>query len=1282
MKIFANITYQLIIFHAHILFNLSPESVNISKKFRAFCFNFSPTPFEKSLINYRYSILIPTHTALSYTSNIFSSTNSNISLTMKSTKAKKRNKSSYSKKKRTTYRCSHCKDDFSSFEHLKQHVLDESSHPECMKSVHPCKFCDELYYTPLGLRRHIQMSVSCSRLENLDDNVNTVDYKISSNLEITENLLDDDPITEVHHEDHISGLVLNLHQPSLHHHRSSSSKVMSTARPAFDSSINRSNLLFSLNIEDIRKDLSSQWTSCKSYSSRNQINLFSHLVDLLSQCIGTENGIFSGTFHSFLLQTNNVSFEQYSHIHDLRIDQHDAFHFFEKYKLSHIQTYRHDNSDVENLLQPLNAHDQHDFHNDDNSESNHSMANIDQVLNHGLIDESILNFATNVQKQRDKSIYTERDHAMLALEEILGPISPPLYIFNQLTEWCQHYSGAFGQAGEMIPSREKFIKNLSNLVYGSGGSEEMKPKQVSLKLHDDDDCIPITKFSFTSNIFSLLSNPEFMTEENLLINPNNPYQLPDDNGTLDDINSGWWFKETHQELCTGPTDILLPILIFIDGGKITERISIEPLVLTLGIFKRSLRNLPSSWRTLGYLENLDNSTGTERVKRNAKKKMHDYHEMLKEILSEFKLHQGKNGGFKWKLKIGNHSHEVVFKLAIQVVLGDCVGHDKLCLHIASNNSNAKNLCRECKVSPTDSEDPDHRCIFITADDFLNASQEDLANISKRNVPNAFSDIYFGARNLSIYESTPPEPLHQFLLGLVKYLIEELFKEFTEGLKKRVSKCVQHLYKNCSRQSSRNFPSLACVQNSITNTGTLSASEQYIRLFALFIAFNIPEVYLDVVTTKRADRSSQQNTSYPHPGNASHQENTNPLFSPKDPITRHKFNQWISLIEESLCFYQWIMSPTHKKATFAEPIDRDGLPSDSIAQGRIRQYMRRYSDLCKEREKNGLRIPKFHTTLHYARQVSKDGSILNIDTGRPESNAVSMYKKPSRNTQRRQQSVVKQVADRHYENLLFQEARRLSDYKKKKVLETNVRRDQSSRYKLQLKEMDEDQHGRTTVNLEMKWTTRNSLGVFANDIMLSLCKRLFLIDQVGYGCISEDSIPIGFTEYVDKDRELFFRAHPNYRGNGAWFDWCTIRWENIDDPIPAKIITFIDLSGCAIVNDEDLLEHNPNGYVLGGNINIGQGPYLTNSKWVLVRSGRSDNEVGNNHGEVNRQRNSFDSNIVKRMVLENTCRLLPIESIESHCYCIPETNTATNDTCDRFMYFTDIKEWGQIFLRDT
>ena len=58
-------------------------------------------------------------------------------------------------------------------------------------------------------------------------------------------------------------------------------------------------------------------------------------------------------------------------------------------------------------------------------------------------------------------------------------------------------------------------------------------------------------------------------------------------------------------------------------------------------------------------------------------------------------------------------------------------------------------------------------------------------------------------------------------------------------------------------------------------------------------------------------------------------------------------------------------------------------------------------------------------------------------------------------------------------------------------------------------------------------------------------RLFTIEKKQIVCSTEYSRAVGDTKYV-------FRAHPNYKSKGAWYDWMVLNYLTEDDTLTSHI----------------------------------------------------------------------------------------------------------------------------------
>ena len=1194
-------------------------------------------------------------------------------------KKQKTNRSSGTSKK-TNFQCIPCNLYFHTREKLVHHAIHDRKlsssidNNECLEALSQCPYCDSYWPNDHRLNLHIDRYAPCKKMKEFDDTMNVLNYPSSE-------MIDTNEVNNSHGQRFLSSTIIepsisiNVTQPVLpnvsnnRYSKRSSNTPSTSIRPDLMSS----SRLFKVSLS---RSLSQEFQDDSTIQF--YIDLLTH-----SNLFKNKDQSYEMTFRSVYIEVMNVA-SQYEIEHESstlpgyeksylfsNISDQDIYKFLLIISNDNESLANQSQQSQETRLEFIQTEDEHvnEIHQDADIHNN-------------VIDSSIQNYGREIMNARDENLYSITELAMIELDHILKGTDAPLYLFDELTSWCQSFSGAFGKKGDRIDSRETFFHHLGVKVNGKTVSDSLKPTLIQHTLPTGGQ-ISITKFDFKANLASLLSNDDLMQRKNLLFDPDDISSIPQEGCDLDDINTGWWHRETSSQICTNDNEILLPLIFFIDGGKVTDRLSIEPIVFTLGIFNRETRNLPTSWRTLGYIENVYNSTETEAATKNAESKARNYHSIVGRLLDDVKPLLGNEGGFKWTHFLTPNPKDLIFKMAIQDILGDCEGLDKLCLKIGGHNLLMKLLCRDCKVPPLESDNPDHICQFISKVDIHNKSPNELSQLSIRSIRNGFDGTYFGARSLTIHECTPPEPLHQTRLGLVKYLVDLFFNIIPTKSIEMMNKYVRYLYRNHSRQSCRDFPDISPFEDGLTNPGTISAEFQYSRLFAIFICLQSPQIYQCVATQSKMKRIEADGSSNRFRG-----------FEPLPPMGHATSRRWFELIQGTLTYYQFLMSPSHSHHTINGNCDGTSeLERESLSQHCIRQFLHKFKDLVGQRKGHGLKINKFHQSLHYTRQISKDASLQNIDTGRPESNAVAMYKRLSSQTQLRKKNLVRQVALRHYEDLLGQEARRISNKQNNDGSETNHynydANKNSSKFQLRLLDInspDEEIDGEFDIHafMSFQWITDRARGSYSPSVLIAIYKRLYLNINDG-GCLTEDSRPLGYTEHLHMD-SVVFRAHPNYRSEGKeWYDWCNLKWAGVEDPIPSKIIMFLDLKNCTLRTEEE---------VESLKIELGHVPdddtdeiderhnYLTTDKWVVVQSAKSLDEVGNRLNLINHdygELNHMTSCVSRRIVLEKKYRLVPLDAIDSSCYAIPVFEEMNNKDCVSYIVCEDIRQWKNMFI---
>jgi hypothetical protein len=120
-------------------------------------------------------------------------------------------------------------------------------------------------------------------------------------------------------------------------------------------------------------------------------------------------------------------------------------------------------------------------------------------------------------------------------------------------------------------------------------------------------------------------------------------------------------------------DILCGIIFFIDRTHVAdkEKLTLCPVLFSLSIIPRWLRNHSFAWRPIGFIPKLPK----QRFKgQNAD----TTHRVLGSILSGLLTAQLK-GGIKGSVRDKfNVPRQVVFKVPICFIIGDVEGHDLLC----------------------------------------------------------------------------------------------------------------------------------------------------------------------------------------------------------------------------------------------------------------------------------------------------------------------------------------------------------------------------------------------------------------------------------------------------------------------------------------------------------------------------------------------------------------------------------------------------------------------------
>ena len=237
------------------------------------------------------------------------------------------------------------------------------------------------------------------------------------------------------------------------------------------------------------------------------------------------------------------------------------------------------------------------------------------------------------------------------------------------------------------------------------------------------DCSWVPKTDFAHQLINLLSDRTlFGNLDNLQLNRSNmpdslyrPYENATDD-KLDDIMSGSWYRDTVRRMNLGTNDYLMPILLYMDktGTDAYQRYGLEPVLFTIASLRRHVRNLSSSWRSLGFIPDLELRSKAEKNRdRSSKMKgtsNRNYQQILRVVLESLSAYQ--HTGIKHNLNLGPYRREVTIWPKVCFVMGDAKSGDCLTGRYGTHDKLVRRQSRHCFTTFNHLDVPHHPCSMI------------------------------------------------------------------------------------------------------------------------------------------------------------------------------------------------------------------------------------------------------------------------------------------------------------------------------------------------------------------------------------------------------------------------------------------------------------------------------------------------------------------------------------------------------------------------------------------
>jgi Plavaka transposase len=713
----------------------------------------------------------------------------------------------------------------------------------------------------------------------------------------------------------------------------------------------------------------------------------------------------------------------------------------------------------------------------------------------------------------------------VTLLKILTELETPLWAFKVIMDWA--YDAA--QSGyNFMPLQSSYQAQLGTLSRWVG-MEHMHPSVVEIPLPGirADDTIEVTTFDFISQFHSLLSDRELNIPDNLVVNPHNPftrYIAPD--GRLGECLSGSWYNNAWEHMeTTTDCNFMIPIILYIDKTKLslTGKLTLFPVTMSLSIFTEATRRQSRAWRTLGFIANEDYFfSAAERGQNNADIKCERFHRQLEVILKSFFAAQAPGALHDVPVQLGNVVQRVNLYVPLQFIIGDVEGGDQLCSRQTFRREICLRMCRTCDVSTANASRPDLECTRVRVADIKNAlislSPLELNAMRQRPGFNSLYDVDCGGDPYGVFSMIHTEGLHSLEIGIMEYSLEILFNKMNMKQKYQLDCLVKRFVQQPRQHGYKPFPRIMWPDGvtTISNlTGDLKVGK-----------------FMAIITTALTLEGQE-------------------FFESILPDGLEGWRKMTYVFQQIMCYWMWL-----KQEKFWFIHDPDGRDNASFA---IRKMMEQLQALWPRLDGLGWDITKIHEQFHVPVDIERNGSHKNVHTAPQEHNHVPI-KRAAQKTQKNKKTLDYQTGERLMERLVIQRAYDFvtandSQQKPCKTSSKSPLINASKGYYALSQELSSNE-----IMVDLHWDRAKYAGLtplYHDSIIAHFIMQLFedysTIDQHGDRHLE---IPY-FTEY---ERNGFvYRAHPNYRGNGPYYDWVKVNWE-VDTDITTDDVTYSSVIG--------------------------------------------------------------------------------------------------------------------------
>jgi hypothetical protein len=822
----------------------------------------------------------------------------------------------------------------------------------------------------------------------------------------------------------------------------------------------------------------------------------------------------------------------------------------------------------------------------------------------------------------DGLCFTTPDFVETKLLKLMDDAHAPHFLYQDVLNWAKEAK----QSGyDFRPKRTtrraqiKHVEKLAQLQY-------CRPETIRLTLPGDGVVVPVTRFPFINMLYSLLSDSELVGDlSNLDVNPENPFGKYQSEGDyLTTVNSGAWYQTAYKNLIKDPEkDFLLPIVFACDETKLskTGKTGCWPLLFTTTLFNQKLRNKASAWRPLGYVYDINIvDSKQERAHQSNEYKGERLHAVFRTLLESFIEAQNEGLLDNVTVTLGGQQRIVNLRIPVVFIIGDMQGGDKICCSSAGYSNKMNRLCRKCNVRGDQSGDPFVECkrmSMIKIQELVTTNNVDaLKAINQHNVHSAWFDVGYGGCRFGIFSAAcPVEALHALENGLIPDVLQVLFTaDMTPAQLGRLDQLAKNL-SALARQKYLSSGAEPLMPRLRWSDGISSLSDMPAK-YKVGILFTI------VVLTLQDDGLE---------------------FFTKVLKTPKRVSQMRQVFQMILSYWMWLKKDKYWK--------RGDKVAKNIARVAIRTMLVELMKLWPRDKGQGWEKAKIHEQLHVPDDIERNGAPQGWHSGPTENNHISSFKNYASQTNRRRENLDAQIGARNAESFMINSAYQkmttaysVEDENTSASIDsvfTGVARTASKACIFIYKEKRGMEIG------EPYWLGSDQ-GPIHPWVSMFLKEHFASLPSSPQPDLSPESPRLAYncarlsTEYTRQGES--FRASPNFRGGGPWYDWAMFRWAK--EGSGPKNRSKAD--SCVHYGDNEEMR-NRYTYAPGLILGVLNGPHPQPKPDLIVLccdSSYSKSSVFSTHWKV-----AYNDKAMKHPMI---CLVSP-DAIVRHCLMIPENN---------------------------